>query len=258
MAAVFNRFFQPFNPFFTMGASQTGHDINLANFRELITRCTYFGAGYDPANPDLTLAAANAYAAECQSALNDLTNALPVLTDEMGARRVLYKNTMAKLTRIVAAHAASSTNEALKLKVKGHVRDMRGKRAKDLPTGGNGEPTEAQISAVNVGYKNRAADFASVVATLNTDEEYKTNKTDLTKPALATLLTELNDANADVRNAQAPVDNARTARDVKFYTGPKNMVDRALMMKQEVKSTFGVKSPEYKQVSGLKFTRPKK
>lgn len=173
----------------------------------------------------------------------------------MGARRVRYKNTMAKLTRIVAAHAASSTNEALKAKVKGHVRDMRGKRAKDLPKGGNGEPTEAQVSAVNVGYENRAADFASIVATLNTDEEYQTNKTDLTKAALAADLTELNDANSAVRNAQAPVDNARTARNVKFYTGPKNLVDRALMMKQEVKSTYGVKSPEYKQVAGLQFRR---
>lgn len=65
-------------------ASQTGHDINMSNFRELTTRCTYFGAGYNPANPDLTLTAANAYAAECQSALNDLTNALPVLPTRWG------------------------------------------------------------------------------------------------------------------------------------------------------------------------------
>lgn len=238
-----------------MSTSQTGHDINMANYRELITRCTYFGTGYDPANPDLTLVASNAFAAECQSVLNDLTNALPVLTDEMGQRRAKMKNVMVTLPRIVAAHAASSTNEALKTKVKGHVRDMRGKRAKDLPKGGNGEPTEEQVSAVNVGYENRTADFASVVATLNADDEYMTNKADLTKAALATRLADLQDANGKVRNAQMPVDNARIARNTKFYTGPKNMVDRALMMKQEVKSTYGVKSPEYKQVSGLKFRR---
>ncbi len=232
--------------------------MNLANYRTLITSCTYFGTGYNPANPDLVLAAVNAHAGDCQSALNDLRNALPVLKDKMGERVDEFKATMLLLTRVVAAHAASSTNTALKKQVKGLVRDMRGKRAKALPKTADGEPTEAQTSAVNTGYENRAADFASVLAALNTDTEYKTNQADLTKAALTTWLTELQDVNAAVRNAQAPVDNARTARDATFYTGPKNLVDRALLMKQEVKSTYGTKSPQYKQVSGLKFTRPKK
>lgn len=53
-------------------ASQTGHDMNLANMRELITEVTYLGDGYDPSDPDLTLTAANAYTADCQSAQNDV------------------------------------------------------------------------------------------------------------------------------------------------------------------------------------------
>lgn len=238
--------------------SQTGHDMNLANLRTLIMHCTYLGTGYNPANTDLALTAVNTMAADCQTALNDLRNALPVLKDEMGARVVEFKDLMPTLTRVVAAHAASSKNEALKDQVKALVRDMRGKRVKNLPKTPNGEPTEAQTSAVNVGYENRAADFTSVLSALNTDAEYKTNQPNLTKAALAARLTRLQDANAGVRNAQMPVNNARATRAERFYTGEKNLVDTALLMKQELKSTYGTKSPQYKQVSGLKFTRPKK
>ncbi len=239
-------------------ASQTGYDMNLANFRTGITHCTYFGTGYNPANTILTLMAMNMLAGKCQTGLNDLRNALPVMKDKMGDRAEVFAETMLMLTRIVAAHAASSTNKALKAEVKGFVRQMRGRRAKALPKTPDGEPTEAQISAVNTGYEDRASDFASILATLTTDTEYKTNQNDLKLTALTARLTLLQDANAGVRNAKAPVDNARAARDADFYLNPVNLVDTALLMKQEVKSTYGIKSPQFKQVSGLRFWRPKR
>lgn len=239
-------------------ASQTGHDMNLANFRTGITACTYFGTGYNPANTILTLTAMNAMAADCQTKLNDLRNALPVLKDKMGDRAAVFEETMLMLARIVAAHGASSTNTALKKEVKRLVRQMRGRRAKALPKTPDGEPTEDQISAVNTGYEDRASDFASILATLTIDTEYKTNQDDLKLTALAGWVTLLQDANSGVRNAHAPVTNARAERDAAFYLNMVNMVDTALMMKQEVKSTYGTKSPQFKQVSGLKFTRPKK
>lgn len=239
-------------------ASQTGHDMNLANFRTGITACTYFGTGYNPANTLLVLTAMNTLAGDCQSSLNDLRNALPVLKDKMGDRAEAFEETMLMLARIVAAHAASSTNEALKNEVKKFVRQMRGRRAKALPKTPDGEPTEEQISAVNTGYEDRASDFASILATLTTDTEYKTNQDDLKLTALAARVTLLQDANAGVRNAHAPVKNARAARDAAFYLNPVNLVDTALLMKQEVKSTYGTKSAQFKQVSGLKFWRPKR
>ena len=137
------------------------------------------------------------------------------------------------------------------------MRQMRGHRAKSLPKNPDGEPTEQQISAVNTGYEDRVSDFASIVATLTTDGEYVTNQNDLKLTALAARVTQLQDANAGVRNAEAPVDNARAARDAVFYLNPVNLVDTALLMKQEVKSTYGIKSTQFKQVSGLKFWRPK-
>ena len=238
-------------------ASQTGHDMNLANIRELITECTYLGEEYDPSDPDLTLTAVNAYTADCQSAQNDVRNSVPVLKGKMGDRAAGFKETMPMLARIVAAHA-TSPNESLKAEVKGLVRKMRGQRAKPIPKTPDGELTEEQTSAVNVGYENRAADFASIVATVTSDAGYKTKTTDLTKPKLAERLTMLNDLNAGVRNAQAPVNVARTTWNTLFYTGEKNLVERGQLMKLEVKSTFGARSEQYKRVSTIKFTRPTK
>jgi hypothetical protein len=53
------------------------------------------------------------------------------------------------------------------------------------------------------------------------------------------------------------VSNARIARDKALYAETTGVLDVAQDVKQYVKSLFGATSPQYKQVSGLKFNRPK-
>ena len=36
--------------------SETGHAVNISNFKLLIDKCASFGAGYNPSNTNLTIA----------------------------------------------------------------------------------------------------------------------------------------------------------------------------------------------------------
>lgn len=234
---------------------ETGHDKNLANLQALVMACTYFGPTYNPANPILKLAALNPLAAAAQTALNDLRNALPVLTSKMGSRRAAFRIAELRLSRILGAHAALSNDEALKEAAKAAVRDFRGERAPG--TKKTAEPSENEISNAQTSYIKKASHFAKLVSTLQSDAAYLPNEADLTLAALQALLAELGEANGAVLTAKPPVDNARAARNAIFYTNPDNLVDTALRVKQYVKSVYGVKSDQYKQIGGLKFTRAK-
>ena len=53
------------------------------------------------------------------------------------------------------------------------------------------------------------------------------------------------------------VSNARIVRDKGLYTEKTGLVDTANEVKDYVKSIFGYTSPEYKQISKIKFTKAK-
>jgi len=72
---------------------------------------------------------------------------------------------------------------------------------------------------------------------------------------LQTLLAELKAKNTGVINTYTAYSNARIDRNKVLYTDNTGLVDLALEVKKYVKSVFGAGSPQYKQVSGIKFKK---
>lgn len=58
-------------------------------------------------------------------------------------------------------------------------------------------------------------------------------------------------------NAATPLSNSRITRDDAMYATDTGLVDLAALVKKYVKSLYGADSPQYKQISGLEFTRPR-
>lgn len=84
---------------------------------------------------------------------------------------------------------------------------------------------------------------------------YAPNETALKVATLTTLLADMRTKNTAAINALTPLSNARIARNTILYTDGTGLVDIAGEVKKYVKSVFGGTSPQYKQVSGLKFTK---
>jgi len=83
------------------------------------------------------------------------------------------------------------------------------------------------------------------------------NETKLQIASLNTYSASLKTANTAVTNAATPLSNSRITRDDAMYAADTGLVDLAGLVKKYVKSLYGADSPQFKQISGLEFTRPK-
>lgn len=74
---------------------------------------------------------------------------------------------------------------------------------------------------------------------------------------LTAQLAGLKTANTNVTNSYTAVSNARIARDKTLYKDKTGLYDITGDVKNYVKSLYGATAPEYKQISKIKFTKPK-
>ena len=83
---------------------------------------------------------------------------------------------------------------------------------------------------------------------------YTPNEADLSVASLTTFRNSLVAANNNVITSEVAYSNARISRDNLLYSKDTGLVEIALYVKNYVKSIFGATSPQYKQISGIKFT----
>jgi len=87
---------------------------------------------------------------------------------------------------------------------------------------------------------------------------YAPNEVDLQVVSLTNFHNNLKTTNTAVINATTAISNARIARNNILYADKTGLYDIAQEVKKYVKSVFGATSPQYKQVSKIKFTKPRK
>ncbi len=89
------------------------------------------------------------------------------------------------------------------------------------------------------------------------EPSYTPNEVDLQVATLNTLAASLALANTNVIDATTNLSNARITRDTTLYAPNTGLYDIQLEVKKYVKSVFGASSQQYKQVSKIKFTKPR-
>jgi hypothetical protein len=82
---------------------------------------------------------------------------------------------------------------------------------------------------------------------------YAPNEPDLTLAGLETLKTSLSTANQAAILTNAGLARARAQRDAALYQPLSGLVDLATDAKTYLRAAFGTDSPEFKQVTNLKF-----
>ena len=71
-------------------------------------------------------------------------------------------------------------------------------------------------------------------------------------------LSELNNLHTIAKNAlNTDLSNARIARNNILYTQNTGLYDIQFEVKKYVKSVFGTSSPQYNQIKGIEFTKPR-
>jgi hypothetical protein len=240
--------------------SETGHAKNVANFEDIISFCTGYGASYNPSNPAIQLSQLAHTYNDGVTALASVNTLLPAYTNAINARDIVFSPLSKLITRVVNSVKASGVTKQVKADVKTIARKLQGKRATaaivDNPATPEDESLQS-ISASQMSFDQRIQHMDQLIQLLAAQPNYTPNEPELSVAGLTTLLASMRTTNTAVINSYTPVSNARINRNTILYTAETGIVDIAGDIKSYVKSVFGGSSAQYKQVSGLKFTKIK-
>jgi hypothetical protein len=241
--------------------TETGHAKNVATFEDLISFCTGYGATYNPSKAALKLPALNTQFTNAGATLQAVKTAKTGYDNATNARELAFKPLKPLSTKIINALAATDAEEQTIDDAKTTNSKIQGKRAKavakpDAKALAVGAEPVKTASTSQQSYDKMIDHFAQLIETLTAETNYQPNEPDLQVPTLTALLIDLRAKNTDVINATTSLSNARIERDEALYATDTGLVDTAQDVKQYVKSIFGATSPQYKQVSGLRYTRP--
>ena len=104
-------------------------------------------------------------------------------------------------------------------------------------------------------YDSRLDNLDKLIKLLASVPQYAPNEADLKVTALTALYNDLKAKNLAVINTEVPLNNARITRNDIMYKENIGLVDIALDIKTYIKSVYGATSPQFKQISGLKFSK---
>lgn len=249
--------------------SETGHAKNVANLEVLISDCIGFGTLYNPSKNALKVAQLQTMLTTAKSVLQTVKTTQTAFENTRNAREIaLAPPPVKKLcTRILNSLEATDATKQTIDDVKAINRKIQGKRAgkpitvTPAPADDTAAPVPEEVHQISVSqqsYDSLIDNFAKLIVCVSAEPLYIPNEADLKVIGLNTALTNFKTLNTSVINATFPYKNAMIARDAALYQDNSGLVDIALEVKKYVKSLFGATSPQYKQISKLKFTRPRK
>ena len=113
------------------------------------------------------------------------------------------------------------------------------------------------ISASQMSFDNRIENMNKLIELLTAQPAYTPNEPELQVAGLTAVFTNMKTTNTNAINTYTPLSNARIDRNKILYDAESGLVKVSGDVKSYVKSVFGGTSPQYKQISKLKFTTPK-
>lgn len=244
--------------------SETGHAKNVANFEDMISFCNGYGSSYNPSKIAIQIPSLNTLRSKAIIAVEDVNTANTAFINATNARQIAFNPVKPLATRIVnALEATDATDELIKdaktlnRKVQG---SRKGKGAKpETPLTPPDTATEdKKISVSQQSYDSIIENLGKLGELVISEPSYAPNEVDLQVATLTTFHNNLKTTNTTVINATTAISNARITRNQILYAPKTGLYDIAQEVKKYVKSVFGATSPQYKQVSKIKFTKPRK
>ena len=243
--------------------SETGHAKNVANFEKLVAEVVAFGENYKPSKENIKSAALNTHLANAKAAIAAINTAESIYKNAVSAREFSFVPFGKLITRVNNAIKASDTATQEDESALTIIRKLQGRRATPKKTEEQKKVAAAageeivEVSSSQMSFDSRIDNFDKLIKLLTSVPQYTPNEAELKLTALTAFLTDLKAKNQAVITAEVPLNNARIARNDTLYKKDTGMVDVALDVKTYIKSVFGATSPQYKKISGIKFTKPR-
>ncbi len=238
--------------------SEVGHAKNVANFADLIAYCTAYGTTYNPSKTALQLPSLNALLTSAQTEIANVTTAKNAFDSATGDRQVAFEPLKSLATKVFNFISVTDATDQTIADAKTINNRLQGRRAgtiTEISTPEDGT-TQNTVSVSRQSYDSLTENFSVLIDLVSSIPSYTPNEAELTTASLTTFHASLQTANTNVINAEVTYSNARISRDNVLYAGNTGLVDIASDVKKYVKAIFGATSPQYKQISRIKFTKP--
>ncbi len=238
--------------------SEVGHAKNVANFQDLIEFVIGYGETYNPSKNSLKLPQLIALKDNAQLKLNDVITNNTIYNNKVNERMVAFSNLKSFSTRLVnALQTTDATNETIN-NAKTFNRKMQGKKASTTQASTDpNAPAPATISTSQQSYDQLIQHLTGLKSVLETEPSYTPNEIELQIATIDSKIADLSAKNTAVATAYTNISNSRISRNETLYTSENGIYETASEVKKYIKSVFGASSPQYNQVSGIKFSKPR-
>lgn len=243
--------------------NENGIPNNVANFDQLLAFVKGYEGDFKPTKETIKINSLLQVATYAKDALAAVNLALPPHTNAMAARDSAFEPLGKLVTRLINALIATDATKQVVDSAKTLGRKIHGKRATPKKTEEQKKALLAEgkevieISSSQTGLDDQLEFFDKLIKLLASIDLYNPNEADLKVATLQVLYNDLQSKNSVVKSAAVPLSNARLTRNKILFKDNTGLCDVASDVKAYVKSLYGATSPQYKQISKLKFKKLK-
>jgi ribosome-binding ATPase YchF (GTP1/OBG family) len=233
---------------------ETGHAVNISNFKLVIDHATAQGLAYNPANTKIQVPNMTIKWNAAKTAHDTLTLAVQTAKVPINEREIMFKPLGKMTTRIVRLLKSTEASSEIKKDVKGLADKIRGFKVK-VKTLPDGTPDPNDVSNSHLSFVQKADTFKQLADLLSAEPLYVTNIAELESSALQTLAADLKTLNDDIGTIIAPVNTQRIARNEELYDLTDGIVTRGEAAKDYVMGAAGYDSEIAKTFRRIKFRK---
>ena len=231
--------------------SEVGHAKNVANLQKLTEQITAYTL-YNPPVPTLEIANLQALYTSAVAKLAEVEDSRIANKAAIANRQVAFENLKPLATRIINLLDILGVQQGVLDQAKTLNRSIQGYTNRAATPGEEG----STVSTSRQSYTQQAEIFGNLIRLLESIPAYTPNEDDLKVPSLTAYHQSLVDATQPVDQTEAALKVKMIERDALLYTDGTGIYDIAQKVKKYVKSVYGGDSPEYFNVSSIKFTNP--
>lgn len=239
---------------------ETGHAKNVANLQKLIEQISTY-SDYNPNIENLKISAITTLYDNSVTILNNVINKRNTNKNAIHLRQNVYEDLKPKTTRIInhldilnLADGTFDQAKSINRLIQGSKKTTKTIEVKE--DNFNEEETEniETKSTSRQSYTETAENLNKLLQLIETIETYNPNIEDLKLDSLKTYQENLVKATKEVNKTEAELKTELITRDKILYNSDNGLYETAQNSKKYVKSVYGATSPEYKNVSKIKFT----
>jgi signal transduction histidine kinase len=239
---------------------ETGHAKNVANLQKLIEQITTY-SNYNPSIDNLKITAITTLYNTALESLNNVINKRNANKNAIHLRQELYESLKPKATRIINQLDILNLTDGVFEQAKSINHLIQGSKRTNKTTkleenNSNQEETETKEtkSTSRQSYTETAESLNKLLQLIETIETYNPNIEDLKLVNLKIYQENLVKATKEVNKTEAELKTELISRNKILYNENNGLYEIAQNSKKYVKSVYGASSPEYKNVSSIKFT----